>query len=118
MAAAGVGGAGAGAAGGYAAGSAAGGSGAAIAAAAAVLGAARPAYFTRREVATHVAKHDAWVIAHGNVIDVSPLVPGAPVDLIEPILARAGEDISDWFNRGADGLPEVRARAARQRAAC
>lgn len=44
---------------------------------------------------------------HGAVIDFSALVPGAPADLVDPVLAYAGQDLSHWFTKGSDGLPEV-----------
>lgn len=52
---------------------------------------------------------DCWVIIFNSIYNITPLVAGAPPELIDPILANAGEDISRWFIRSAtDGLPDVR----------
>jgi hypothetical protein len=37
------------------------------------------------------------------------LIPGAPSELVDPILAHAGQDVSHWFRRGDDGLVDVSA---------
>lgn len=50
---------------------------------------------------------DCWVIIHNVVIDFTPLVPGAAADLVDPVLAYAGQDLSHWFSKGADGQAEV-----------
>lgn len=50
---------------------------------------------------------DCWVVIHNVVIDFTPLIPGAPADLVDPVLAYAGQDLSHWFNKGADGQAEV-----------
>ena len=53
---------------------------------------------------------DCWVIVFDAVYDFSPLVPGAPPELVDPVLANAGQDISHWFVRSSDGFPDVSIR--------
>lgn len=56
-------------------------------------------YIAPFEVVVHNTADDCWVSFLGKVLDVTPLVQEyADQDCIKPILARAGKDISDWFD--------------------
>jgi hypothetical protein len=52
-------------------------------------------------------EQDCWVVIHGNVVDFSALIPGQPIDLVEPVMRYAGGDISHWFTKGEDGTIHV-----------
>lgn len=59
----------------------------------------RSRYYTPNEVALHNTPSDLWVSFLGKVYDLTELVKtNFENDLIAPILAVAGQDISHWFN--------------------
>ena len=59
----------------------------------------RSRYYTPNEVALHNTPSDLWVSFLGKVYDLTDLVKNnLENDLIAPILAVAGQDISHWFN--------------------
>ena len=59
----------------------------------------RSRYYTPNEVALHNTPSDLWVSFLGKVYDLTDLVKAnLDNDLIAPILAVAGQDISQWFN--------------------
>merc|ERR1712131_449149 len=62
-------------------------------------GAKRSRYYTPNEVALHNTPNDLWVSFLGKVFDLTVLVENNKGnELIAPILAVAGQDISHWFN--------------------
>lgn len=59
----------------------------------------RSRYYTPNEVALHNTPNDLWVSFLGKVYDLTVLVTNNKGnELIAPILAVAGQDISHWFN--------------------
>jgi hypothetical protein len=63
-------------------------------------------------VSIAVELQDCWLIVHGQVVDFSSLIPGAPSELVDPILANAGQDVSHWFMKRDDGFVDVSAPGA------
>lgn len=57
-------------------------------------------YFTPDEVVVHNTPEDCWVSFLGSVYNLTPLIEeNLGKRTIKPILAFAGKDISDWFDR-------------------
>ncbi|XP_049779592.1 cytochrome b5 domain-containing protein 1 [Schistocerca cancellata] len=57
-------------------------------------------YFTPSEVYVHNTPDDIWVSFLGKIYDLTPLVKQYEgSDIIKPILANAGKDISHWFQK-------------------
>lgn len=80
---------------------------AAAAAAAAAAGAAGPTelpVYTPADVARHCLPDDAWVSIRGRVLDVTRLLrPETGYgELVEPLAAAAGTDISFWFDAAGE----------------
>ena len=56
-------------------------------------------YILPAEVAIHNKTNDIWVSFLGKVYDLSSLVEEYDgQDVIKPLLAYAGKDISEWFD--------------------
>lgn len=59
----------------------------------------RSKYYTPNEVALHNTPSDLWVSFLGKVYDLTELtLQNKGNELIAPIMAMAGQDISHWFN--------------------
>ncbi|EAT34716.1 AAEL013073-PA [Aedes aegypti] len=60
-------------------------------------------FYLRDEVVINNSADRAWVIIHGNVFDVTPLFDGnltsSPKKIYQLLLAFAGKDLSDHFDR-------------------
>lgn len=54
-------------------------------------------YLTKNEIVVHNKPDDCWVSFLGIVRDLTPLVEEYS-EMVLPILAFAGKDISDWFD--------------------
>ncbi|BBN20584.1 hypothetical protein MPTK1_Vg00750 [Marchantia polymorpha subsp. ruderalis] len=54
-------------------------------------------WYTASEVALHCVPSDCWLTLLGLVYDVTSLLPLNPPYLAEPMLLRAGGDVSHWF---------------------
>lgn len=53
-------------------------------------------------------RQDLWVSVFDRVLDLTALVAAHPGELSAPLLAAGGTDVSHWFARAPDGLPELR----------
>jgi cytochrome b involved in lipid metabolism len=59
----------------------------------------RSKYYTPNEVALHNTPSDLWVSFLGKVYDLTELIlQNKGNELIAPIMAVAGQDISHWFD--------------------
>jgi len=59
----------------------------------------RSKYFTPNEVALHNTQNDLWVSFLGKVYDLTDLAAANKGnELMAPIVAKAGQDISHWFD--------------------
>ncbi|XP_075237782.1 cytochrome b5 domain-containing protein 1 [Lycorma delicatula] len=60
-------------------------------------------FMTMKEVVLHNTENDCWVIINGRILDLTPLIEKykgiEEHNLIKPIIAHAGKDISHWFNK-------------------
>jgi len=69
----------------------------------------RNTYFLPEEVSSHNTRDDCWVTIHGVVKNVSELIEEFrhDVDLVNPILQEAGQDVSYWFEMDRLGVINV-----------
>jgi len=58
----------------------------------------RRRYYTPREVRQHNTSNDCWVSFFNEVYDLTELIQKNYSSLVDPIIKRAGTDISDWFD--------------------
>ena len=54
-------------------------------------------YYTRKQVAKHNKITDCWLIANGNVYDVTKFIEKHPIGS-EPIIKKAGTDCTVDYN--------------------
>lgn len=58
----------------------------------------RRRYYTPQEVRQHNTANGCWVSFFNEVYDLTELIQKNYSSLIDPIIKRAGTDISDWFD--------------------
>ena len=55
-------------------------------------------YYTPIEVRQHNTANDCWVSFFDEVYDLTDLIQKSYSPLVDPLIKRAGTDISDWFD--------------------
>jgi hypothetical protein len=58
----------------------------------------RRRYYTPTEVRSHKTANDCWVSFFNEVFDLTDLIQKNYSSLTDPIVKRAGTDITDWFD--------------------
>jgi cytochrome b involved in lipid metabolism len=58
----------------------------------------RRRYYTPQEVRQHNTANDCWVSFFNEVYDLTNLIQMNYSSLVDPLIKRAGTDISDWFD--------------------
>lgn len=58
----------------------------------------RRRYYTPKEVSHHSTANDCWVSFFNEVYDLTELIQKNYSSLVDPIIKRAGTDITDWFD--------------------
>jgi cytochrome b involved in lipid metabolism len=59
----------------------------------------RRRYYTPQEVIHHNTANDCWVSFFNEVYDLTELIQKNYSPLVDPIIKRAGTDITDWFDK-------------------